>query len=829
MSNTTTNVNKCAQFTKANAQCQRRPGGSTPDGKRWCSQHGANKLGFIPLGLGLPPQAPNGASLFEKLLPPRDCPPEVLQALREATVLAAIPKEFPFFAALIGKAYRKGMPYKEITLRVLNAVVAIPNHAAGLFPAGRSITILSTVNMHNTFCQNDEDLIESVVASICGDTDSFDNLLSGLSAVALPAVQAQASDAAVQVSGVQASDASAGGSSSTALVIEGVTGAQSPKAYMAARLDYAINRLGAMVKNKVSNRLDALQESDKVAGILSFSKTGQTLGGEIVISTDDILRAAGLFNVPSGLPPGTINFSSGLAALMLTADLEMKLTEYKVDSATLLHNVTASKVSVWKILAEQAAQLVQGSQPQGAAATQADINARDNTPEVPLCLNPLCPGTEDPVTFACTKCDFFCRPFAVVAELSDAQLKARSRSALNSMADDNTSLAASRMATSAQEIKAVMDLTSSRAAKLVKIVKTVGVDGLSPDEAAAILGGKGDERIAIGTHHFKQAPGLSTAMIGLCSAYAREKMLYLQYSVKLYDFIIQEQYQKLPLGALLRVGPGVSNDHNVILSSMPTKASQIKCAPVKSAPLFSRYLFNLQAIVCLFNNCTRVNAGFDRVRAYMEDARECNLKFIEFLTVYSMLLDEHAANMQLWLSDPSADRPDPFDMAVCPQALKAWKMYALQGAIRIQEDEAGWFGQATTSSPAPAPASGRPAKKQRKDGDGAGTPKAAKGKQAKSNSPTPSTSRDKTQATPAKAMPPAAWRGDLKAHLKCLRNNGVCVTIKKPDSNMPCDCDAEKYRAFYPNPKMRYCIHSKDEPHFQPGAVPARLLFVPRE
>ena len=65
---------------------------------------------------------------------------------------------------------------------------------------------------------------------------------------------------------------------------------------------------------------------------------------------------------------------------------------------------------------------------------------------------------------------------------------------------------------------------SSRAAKLVKIVKTVGVDGLSPDEDAAILGGKCDERIAIGTHHFKQAPGLSTAMKGLCSAYAREKV-----------------------------------------------------------------------------------------------------------------------------------------------------------------------------------------------------------------------------------------------------------------------------------------------------------------
>jgi len=296
-------TSKCSQLTKqTHAQCQRKPGGSTPDGKEWCTQHGVNKLGFIPFGLGLPPQIAGGATLFEELVPPRNCSAELLQALREASALSAIPKEFPFFTALIGKAFRMGMPYAGVSLRVLNAIVAIPDHASGLFPAGRSITILSTANMHNSFCQNDEDLMESIVRAICGSDDTFDTLVSGMAAVALPAVQADSADASVQISAVQASASGAGGSSSTALVIEGVTGAQPSKAFMAARLDYAINRLGAMVKDTISRRLDALRDSDKTGGFLAFSKVGQTLGGEINISTDDIIRAAKFFNLRSCRP-----------------------------------------------------------------------------------------------------------------------------------------------------------------------------------------------------------------------------------------------------------------------------------------------------------------------------------------------------------------------------------------------------------------------------------------------------------------------------------------------------------------------------------------------
>ena len=200
--------------------------------------------------------------------------------------------------------------------------------------------------MHNSFCQNDEDLMESIVRAICGSDDTFDTLVSGMAAVALPAVQADSADASVQISAVQASASGAGGSSSTALVIEGVTGAQPSKAIMAARLDYAINRLGAMVKDTISRRLDALRDSDKTGGFLAFSRVGQTLGGEINISTDDILRAAKLFNLRSCPPEGTITFPTGLAALNLTADLEGKLTEFKVDGAVLLHNVTATKDSI---------------------------------------------------------------------------------------------------------------------------------------------------------------------------------------------------------------------------------------------------------------------------------------------------------------------------------------------------------------------------------------------------------------------------------------------------------------------------------------------------
>jgi hypothetical protein len=291
------------------------------------------------------------------------------------------------------------MTYAAVALHILSAVVAIPDYASGLFPAGRSITILSTLNVRSAFCQNDEDLVEYIVRPICGSDDTFDTLLSGMAAVALPAVQADSADAGVQISAVQASASGAGGSSSTALVIEGVTGSQSSKAFMAARLDYAINRLGAMVKNKISRRLDTLQNSDKIEGFLAFSKVGQTLGGEINISTDDILRAAKLFNLPSCLPDGTVTFPSGLAALNLTAELEGKLTELKVDGTVLLHNVTATKDSVWKIMAEQAAQLVQGARPEGAASTQARINSRDNAPAVLLCLNPLCSGTEDSLTY----------------------------------------------------------------------------------------------------------------------------------------------------------------------------------------------------------------------------------------------------------------------------------------------------------------------------------------------------------------------------------------------------------------------------------------------
>jgi len=76
-------------------------------------------------------------------------------------------------------------------------------------------------------------------------------------------------------------------------------------------------------------------------------------------------------------------------------------------------------------------------------------------------------------------------------------------------------------------------------------------------------------------------------------------------------------------------------------------------------------------------------------------------------------------------------------------------------------------------------------------------------------------------------MPPAAWRGSLPTHLVLLKNNGICISIKRPGAE--CDCNSGKYAAIFKNLKERYCIKTKDEAHFQPGAVPSHLLFTPRE
>ena len=829
----TMSASKCSQTTNKGAACQRKAGGSTPDGKNWCVQHGQNLSGWIPLNMGMPrPVA--GVRLFEDLVPPPGFTPAVLEQLLQASSLDTITKAFPFFAALIGRVFAAGMPFDKIALRILDATVVIPEHASGLFPAGREVSIISTVATHNTFCPNDVCLVESVVRSICGKGDAFDILLSGMDALALPAMASPDSDATVQ-SGVQSSSSgeaqgsSSGSSSSTALVMEGVTGAQSAKAFMAARLDYAINRICAILKDAISKHFDSLSDGDKANGLLDYSRVGQTLGGTLHVSLSDIRKAATIYNIPLGFSSSSSSFPSATSALALLDALETKLESFHVKSASRLHSPTDPEV--WTVVSERAAQHLQGTNPAGVAATLEGMAARnEQLLGARDCIDPLCPGTTCIITSACQRCELFSLPRADPSTLSDAQLKARSKSALNTHADVNLSLAKTRAAASEQEIKAAIDITHNRAAQLVNIIKTTGADSLSNDEADALLAGTGDDRISIGTSHYKLAPGLATAAQGIMADKARSLNLYTPDtpgSSKFLELILRQKFYQVPFGALLRVAQGVQTIDHLVLGTPVTKASKLKIAPVNSAPFFYRYLSNLEALVRSYNNCERVVKGFERVRLYMEEAREANFTFLEFLTCYAKMLSEHATHVELYCADPTGrKRPDPFDREACPGARKQWFAFEHVAAVRGigSEDEAGWFGQVTSFQASTTDS--RPAKKQRKaDGNGAG--KSPKAKQAANPaSPTPHAPREQAPAT-AKKLPAAPWRADLKPWLQRLLNNGVCISVKRKGA--ACDCNSGKYDALFKDKKFRYCINTKDEPHFKEGAVPPRLLFTPRE
>jgi NH3-dependent NAD+ synthetase len=114
-------------------------------------------------------------------------------------------------------------------------------------------------------------------------------------------------------------------------------------------------------------------------------------------------------------------------------------------------------------------------------ATQAQtnlLNRRAQASTAEACISPLCVGFLDSTTLACLVCKMFGRPNARKDELTNAQLQAKSTSALNAYADAEQTLTEERAAFSVAQIRALVDQVSARAHDMLTQAKAEGIDSL---------------------------------------------------------------------------------------------------------------------------------------------------------------------------------------------------------------------------------------------------------------------------------------------------------------------------------------------------------------
>ena len=838
MSSFSAPILKCHGFNVNEEPCGSRPSGHTSENLRtFCKRHGMGLEGWT---VGLPPfveateEEPPDTILLGLTIADEPFSNASLEMLKQDSLSAQAKLVFPFMSTLLGASYRSGMPMAQVALQLLKEPIAIPDHASGLFPAGRTICMQSFVGTYHSLCTNDFCLLELMAKAICGDADVFANLITGMDAVSLPS-EATTTSAALSASAstTQAVLGVASSPTPLVLVIEGVHGAPSAKAFMLARLKYATNRLAAFIKSVVDDRLSNPMSSDKVQGLLPFSRVGQLLGGRLFINPDEVHRLTTLLGVASSRATGSLHFPSAIALMHTMTLCEAKLDELGFSPTKRHHATSATGDSVWTLVAEMISQKLHGADVNATQAQTNLLNRRAQASTAEACISPLCVGFLDSTTLACLVCKMFGRPNARKDELTNAQLQAKSTSALNAYADSEQTLTEERAAFSVAQIKALVDQVSARAVDMLTQAKAEGIDSLDRVAISAILNGTGDDKIVAGANQtWKPAPGLLAAFTGTMTALCRDRQLATPDSPgtePVLAHIVHEQYHKVPLGTLLRTTRATDNNLIGVLALGLTakKASQFKLAAVRSAPLFERYLNNLRDLVFLFNKTDRVAAGFIRVQEYLSQAREFQFSFMEFLKVYISMLQEHAAHIALYISDPSTPRPDAFEMSTCPTATKMWGQFRFTAAARgpTYEDSDGWWGfnGASNATTEPASPSSRPAKKQRKQNDSSG---AGAGSKRDSNtapkrdktttSPTPTKQRSSAPRTEPKQAP-AAWRASLPEYLHDLQNNRVCICIKRTGG--VCDCAEERVLKYY-KLGTRYCKSTKDDPLFKKGSVP---------